>query len=107
MRILLVDDEPGVVRALTRLFKGLGHEVASASCGPAAVALLDHFEPDAVVSDYRMPGMTGAELLAVVARRYPAARRVLLSGFADARGPFDATFVSKPYDRDQLVAACL
>lgn len=106
MRILLVDDELGVLRALTRLFKGLGHEVASAVDGAAALALLDDFEPDAVISDYRMPGMNGAELLAVVARRYPGARRVLLSGYTDARGPFDATFVSKPYDRDQLVAAC-
>ncbi len=106
MRVLLVDDEPGVLRALERLFRKRGHEVRTASSGGAALTVLESYAPDVVVSDFLMDGMTGAELLRVVARRLPAARRILLSGFADVDGPIDATFLRKPYDARDLLRAC-
>lgn len=106
MRVLLVDDEPGVLRALERLFRRRGHEVRTAPSGPAALALLDEFPPDAVVSDFLMDGMSGVELLRRIAARYPAARRVLLSGFAEVDGPVDGVFLHKPYDAQVLLRAC-
>lgn len=106
MRVLLVDDEPGVLRALERLFRRRGHEVRTAPNGMVALGLLDEFPPDAVVSDFLMDGMTGVELLRRIAVRFPETRRVLLSGFAEVAGPIDATFLRKPYDAQTLLQAC-
>lgn len=106
MRVLLVDDEPGVLRALERLFRRRGHDVRSAANGSAALVLVEEFPPDAVVSDFLMDGMTGVELLRQIAVRFPAARRVLLSGFAEVDGPVDAVFLRKPYDAQTLLQAC-
>ena len=106
MRILLVDDEAGVLRALTRLFERRGHEVRTAASGEAALALLDTFTPDVVVSDHKMSGMTGAVLLDAIGRRLPAARRVLLSGYAEVEGLTGVRFVAKPYVTAELLQAC-
>lgn len=105
-RVLLVDDEPGVLNALARLFVRHGAEVRTAPSAEAALAMLDEFAPDVVVSDHRMAGMTGVELLLVVAARLPSARRVLLSGYADIDVGDDVAFVAKPYVAAELLAAC-
>lgn len=106
MRVLLVDDEPGVLNALMRLFTRVGAEVRTAASAEAALAILDEFAPDAVVSDHRMAGMTGVELLRVIGGRFPAARRVLLSGYVDIDVGDDVVFMAKPYVAAELLAAC-
>jgi len=105
-RVLLVDDEPGVLNALTRLFTRAGAEVRTAPSAEAALAVLDGFTPDVVVSDHRMAGMTGVELLRVVAARFPQARRVLLSGYVDIEVGDGVICVAKPYVAAELLAAC-
>ena len=106
-RVLLVDDEPGVRHALTRLFTRAGAEVRTAASAELALAILDEFTPDVVVSDHRMTGMTGVELLRVVGARFPAARRVLLSGYVDIEvDDDDIVFLAKPYVAAELLAAC-
>lgn len=82
-RILLVDDEPKVLSALSR---GLGHrfDLRCATSGLAALALLDTDGPfAAVISDMRMPGMGGLELLCEIRRRAPETVRMILSGHSD------------------------
>lgn len=106
MRVLLVDDEPGILRALERLFRRRGHEVRTTDSARGAIGLLDEFTPDVVISDFRMDGMNGAELLQVVAARTPGARRILLSGFADTDQFGGAVFVRKPYDPQALLRLC-
>ncbi len=105
-RVLLVDDEPGVLNALARLFARGGAEVRTAPSAEAALAILDGFAPDVVVSDHRMAGMTGVELLRVVGARFPAARRVLLSGYVDIDVGDDVVLMAKPYVAAELLAAC-
>lgn len=105
-RVLLVDDEPGVLNALTRLFTRVGAEVRSAPSAEAALVVLDEFTPDVVVSDHRMAGMTGVELLRVVAARFPDARRVLLSGYVDIDVGDGVVLMAKPYVAVDLLAAC-
>lgn len=106
MRILLVDDELAVLRALARLFGRRGHEVRTVASAEAALPLLEQFLPDVVISDFKMGGMTGVDLLRVVKRRLPNARRVLLSGYAEVDGAFDAIFIHKPYSSQDLLRVC-
>ncbi len=106
MRVLLVDDEPGILRALERLFRRRGHDVRTTDNAPAALGMLDQFTPDVVISDFKMDGMNGAELLQVVAVRAPAARRILLSGYAEVDEFNGAVFVRKPYDPQTLLRLC-
>ena len=105
-RVLLVDDEPGVLNALARLFRRSGFEVRTAASAEAALVVLDEFTPDVVVSDHRMAGMTGLELLTLVGVRHPDARRVLLSGYADIDVGDGIAFVAKPYATAELLAVC-
>lgn len=109
-RVLVVDDEIQVANALRRLLRRAGFEVRTASSGPEALAALEVFAPDLVLSDFRMPGMSGAELLAEVRRRYPLALRVVLSGFADLGSVVASVndgeicrFIHKPWDDAELV----
>src|SRR5262245_32852555 len=75
-RILVVDDELLVARALARLFRRHGVEVEMAGGANQALGLLTDGPPvQAVISDYRMAGMTGTEFLAVVRERWPEALR--------------------------------
>ena len=82
-KILLVDDEPKVLSALRR---GLGHrfDLRCATSGVEALALLETEGPfAAIISDMRMPGMGGLELLCEIRRRAPETIRMILSGQSD------------------------
>lgn len=106
MRVLVVDDEPGICRALTRLFTHQGHEVRTALNGAAAELLFAEFEPDVVISDFKMEGINGVELLRRVGKRFPNAKRILLTGFADVDDEPGITTVAKPYKTETLLQAC-
>jgi len=84
-RILFVDDEPMVLQGLQRMLRQMRGEwdMAFAPGGAAALELMAHQSFDVVVTDMRMPGMNGAELLQEVMHRYPATVRLILSGHAD------------------------
>jgi response regulator RpfG family c-di-GMP phosphodiesterase len=83
--VLAVDDEPSLLTALTRLLRPYGLRILTANSGATAIALLEEQSESigVVISDYTMPGMTGAELLHVVRTRWPDITRVLLTGNAD------------------------
>lgn len=106
MRVLAVDDEPGILRALTRLFRQHGYEIRTAPSGIAAEGLLATFEPDVVISDFKMPGMNGIELLRIVGARLPQARRILLTGYAEIDAEPGVLVIAKPYVSTVLLEAC-
>jgi response regulator RpfG family c-di-GMP phosphodiesterase len=113
LQILCVDDEPNILRALTRFLKMSGFEVSTAGSGQEALILFQTRHFDAVISDMGMPGMSGAELLSEVRRHWPKTSRFLLTGFSDlaAQDPTldDAQlwgFIHKPWDNEALLA-CL
>lgn len=84
MKVLLVDDEPAILRTLRRYLLKHGHVVECVSTAVAAMQAVDADPPDVVISDFRMPGgMNGVELLGYVAKNHPSVRRVLLTGYAD------------------------
>lgn len=109
-KLLVVDDEPQVAHALRRLFRREGFEVQVAFSGNEALERLKEFSPDIVLTDFRMPGMTGSELLQRVKRSHPLALRLIISGYADFKSVVASVndgeicrFISKPWDDAELV----
>ena len=109
-KILCVDDEPNIVASLRRLFRGSGYQVSTANSGAEAIALLEHEPVDLVFSDMRMPGMSGAQLLAQIRERWPRTTRVLLTGYADMDSTITAInsgevyrYITKPWDDGEVL----
>ncbi|QSQ24173.1 response regulator [Pyxidicoccus parkwayensis] len=109
-KLLVVDDEPQVAHALRRLFRREGFEVQVAFSGREALDRLKEFSPDAILTDFRMPGMTGSELLQRVKHSHPLALRLIISGYADFKSVVASVndgeicrFISKPWDDEELV----
>ncbi|MEN0110627.1 MAG: response regulator [Planctomycetota bacterium] len=108
-RILFVDDEPNVLSGLRRMLRSERSAWDMAFCdgGAAALERLAAEPADVVVTDMRMPGMDGAELLRRVRDRHPDTVRIVLSGHSDqeltlrAIGPAHQ-YLSKPCEPDQL-----
>lgn len=107
-RLLCVDDEPLVLNALMRLFRQ-HYEVGIATSGAQALQLMSTLPFDVVISDQRMPGMSGVELLGQIREKHPQAMRILLTGYADLQATLDAVnrgevfrYVTKPWNNDQL-----
>jgi response regulator RpfG family c-di-GMP phosphodiesterase len=96
--------------ALKRTLRAHGLRAQTADGGAAALELLEREPFDLVISDMRMPGMTGAELLAQVRERWPDTVRILLTGYADITSTIEAVnngeifrYLSKPWDDDALL----
>jgi HD-like signal output (HDOD) protein len=114
MKVLLVDDEPHVLEALERMVFEL-QESWQVSCAPGgreALELLQAGDYDVVVSDMRMPGMDGAELLGEVHLRHRRVMRFVLSGQTDRGSALRASrvahqFLSKPCSAELLVESIL
>ena len=107
--VLLVDDEENILSSLKRLFRSEGYKILTALRGEEGVKLLEQNQVDIVISDMRMPGMTGAELLRIVNQRWPETVRILLTGFADLESAISAIndgkiskYISKPWDDGEL-----
>lgn len=81
--VLLVDDDPHLLQALRRALRDQPYQLATAPNGNEALLFLKTHTVDVVVSDERMPGMPGTELLHWVAREYPDVVRILLTGHLD------------------------
>src|SRR4051794_27306713 len=83
-RVLLVDDEPRLVRAFMRVLRLEGYEVMSATDGVGAKTLIERERFDVIVSDVRMPEMNGFELLRMAGRTDPDVPVVLITGSPSA-----------------------
>ena len=110
-RILFVDDEASildVIRAMMEPFAA-DWEPVYANSGAEALAQMADAPFDVLVSDMRMPNLSGAELLAEVQKRHPRTIRIILSGYADSIQVMQAVatthqFLSKPFKLDDLLA---
>jgi CheY-like chemotaxis protein len=79
-RVLFVDDEPAVRMTTAAVLEGAGYEVLTAADGLEGLNTLDEALPDLIISDLRMPNMSGFEFLAVVRNRFPQISTIALSG---------------------------
>ncbi len=107
--LLIVDDEPNVLTALRRVFRKEGWLTLTASNANEGFELLATHDVGVVMSDQRMPGMTGTEFLHAVKEMYPDTIRLLLTGYADFSTVIDAVnrgdlykVLSKPIDDASL-----
>jgi PAS domain S-box-containing protein len=103
--VLLVDDDDTVRQVTRALVEGLGYRVVEAASGPAALGLLEK-GIDLLLTDYAMPGMTGAELALHVHSRRPELPVVFITGFAEPGGldPSEHIIVQKPFRGEELAA---
>ena len=107
-RLLLVDDDPSLLRLMTLRLEGEGYQVISADSAEAALPLLGKHSIDVVLSDLRMPGLDGMSLFDEIARRYPGLPVVLMTAHgsipeavaATQRGVFG--FLTKPLNNTEL-----
>jgi putative nucleotidyltransferase with HDIG domain len=110
-KILFVDDEENILRSLQRLFMDEEVEVFTASSGPEGLAILTREkEIGVIVSDQRMPEMTGVDFLEKSKAISPQAIRILLTGYADVNAAIDAInrggtfrYLNKPWNDEELV----
>lgn len=109
--VLLVDDEPNVVRALARALRRDGYRILTADGAAAAFEVLAQHEVQVILSDQRMPQMCGTEFLSEVKSLYPHTVRIVLSGYTDLQSVTDAInrgaiyrFLTKPWEDEALRA---
>ncbi|MCG6989604.1 MAG: sigma-54 dependent transcriptional regulator [Gemmatimonadetes bacterium] len=112
VKVLLVDDETGILDALKILFKGEGYEVAVASSGRAALESLERERPDLVLSDIRMPGADGLEVLKRARDIDAELPVILMTAQASLQSAMRAVnegayyYLQKPFSNDELLAIC-
>ncbi len=107
--LLIVDDEANILSALGRLFRRDGYRLLSASSGQDALALLAENEVGVILSDQRMPGMSGIQFLREARAGWPDTVRIMLSGYTELSSVTDSVnqvaiykFLTKPWDDDAL-----
>lgn len=109
--LLLVDDESNILSALKRLLRRDGYTLLTADSGESGLALLGEQAVDVILSDQRMPGMSGVEFLRKARELRPDTVRMVLSGYTELQSITDAInegaifkFLTKPWDDEQLRA---
>jgi two-component system response regulator GlrR len=108
-RLVLVDDDPGLLRLLTIRLKSEGFEVAACESAQQAYTSIPRFQPDVVVTDLRMADVDGIGLLRELQKRYPALPVILLTAHGTIPDAVEATksgafaFLTKPVDKDALL----
>jgi diguanylate cyclase (GGDEF)-like protein/PAS domain S-box-containing protein len=107
--LLLLDDEPNILRALVRTLRPAGYRILTATHAQEAFELLAREEVQVIISDQRMPEMSGTEFLKHVTELYPDTIQIVLSGYTDLRTVTEAInegavykFLTKPWDDDEL-----
>lgn len=107
-KILIVDDEPANLRALERLFREQ-YEVLTAGSGAEALEVLGQHDVALLITDQRMPGMTGIELLKNTVPLRPRMVRMILTGYTDVQALVEAIncgevyrYVTKPWSNEDL-----
>jgi DNA-binding NtrC family response regulator len=107
-KIMIADDEPANLRALERLFRQ-HYDVLTANSGAEALELLGYHDVALLITDQRMPGMTGIELLKKTMSLRPRMVRIILTGYTDVEALVDAIncgevyqYVTKPWSTEDL-----
>lgn len=110
--LLIIDDEQNIIHAIKRLLRKEAYEINTAMSGEEALAFLSNHQVDVIISDHRMPGMSGIEFLERAKGLCPLSVRIILSGYADLKTVTEAInrgyiykFILKPWDDEELKTA--
>jgi DNA-binding NtrC family response regulator len=107
--LLLVDDEESLRNVVAERLRDAGYEVTEAADGEAATKALDGFAFDVIVSDLRLPGVDGREVLETALTRYPGIVAIVVTGYGTVKDAVDMTklgvadFIAKPFQFDELM----
>ncbi|MBU2071585.1 MAG: EAL domain-containing protein [Gammaproteobacteria bacterium] len=108
--VLVVDDEIGILKAISRVLSRSGYSVRTASCGADALTILQSWPCKVVLTDFRMPTMDGAELLATIKKHFPDVVGLVISGYADfeslktlLNAGTAFRFLQKPWEDEELL----
>ncbi|WP_027359545.1 ATPase, T2SS/T4P/T4SS family [Desulforegula conservatrix] len=108
-RIMFVDDEPNVLKSMRRIFRQENYEIFTYESADQALVQIAENKPHVIVSDFRMPGMNGADFLKKIKELYPQTIRIMLTGHADVNAVMGAInegavykFITKPWDDNDL-----
>ncbi|MCK9459828.1 MAG: sigma-54 dependent transcriptional regulator [Proteobacteria bacterium] len=110
-RILVVDDSPATIEVIQRNLRSRGYTVITASCAAEAVETLRGSAIDLVITDYRMPGQSGMELVRHIRENHADVEVMMITGYATVEGAVEAVkggaeeYLPKPFTADELFAA--
>lgn len=112
MRVLVVDDEKSVAESTVLVFSRFGHVARAAYSGEEALAMVQEFQPDLLLSDVKMVGMNGIELAIRMCSELPHCKLLLMSGQADTsdlledarRRGYEFEILAKPVSPAELLA---
>ncbi len=111
MKVLIVDDEEGIRKVLGISLADVGYEVHTAEDGRVAVQAVKRLLPDIVLTDIRMPGMNGIDLLGFIKEKFPDIEVIMITGHGDLRLAIESLkmdavdFITKPINNDILEIA--
>lgn len=109
--ILIVDDEPNYLIVLSELLRDEGYEVFTADCGATGLQIVRETDLNLVISDMKMPGMDGIDLLAKIKEFDKHLPVVLITAYAEVEKAVEAmhlgafTYLAKPFSNEQLLAS--
>ena len=113
IKVLYVDDEPHNLMSFKATFRQR-YDITTAISAADAIDLLEKHEYHVIITDQRMPNMTGVEFLESILDRFPEPIRLLLTGYADLNAVIDAVnkgkiyhYLSKPWNEEELDATIL
>jgi two-component system, NtrC family, response regulator PilR len=107
--LLLVDDEEALRSVVAERLRDAGYEVTEAADGEAAIRAIDGFAFDVIVSDLRLPGLDGREVIETALTRYPSIVAIVVTGYGTVKDAVDMTkmgvadFIAKPFQFDELM----
>ncbi|MGK7312104.1 MAG: sigma-54-dependent transcriptional regulator [Candidatus Longimicrobiales bacterium M2_2A_002] len=110
--ILVIDDEQSILNTIEILLRGEGYEVEVRTRGQEAIDEWEDVEPDIVLTDIRMPGVTGMDVLAAVREKDPEVPVILMTAQASLQSAIEAVnrgafyYLQKPFSNDDLLALC-
>ncbi|WP_088332696.1 sigma 54-interacting transcriptional regulator [Lacimicrobium sp. SS2-24] len=109
-RVLVVDDDPSLLKLIGMRLTGAGYEILSADNGKQALGILESFKPHLLISDLRMKGMDGMALFTATRERNPGLPVIILTAHGTIPDAIEATkkgvfsYLTKPFDSQQLLA---
>ena len=107
--LLFVDDEPALRTLMAERLAEKGFEVQQAESGESALELLEQFAFDVVITDFRMPGIDGTQVIQAALERYPGIIGIVITGYGTVKDAVDAIkrgaadFIAKPFQFDELM----
>lgn len=114
LKALFVDDEESILRSMKRLFHDEDFDVLTASSGIEGLDIIKKSEVAVIVSDQKMPGMSGAEFLEQAKKILPDSVRIILTGYADINAALDAInkggvyrYITKPWNDNDFIITVL